>query len=151
MGIEVELRRIPAPPRRLGLPGFPIVSLEALQLTLDFLVHFGELGSREVEGGEGLLEGEQMLGPPIALQALGDFLRAGLDVAFFKAASTCPSRSPARMARRIFWPVSPATSEMTLASWMFIWVKAFCMCWTLRAWFFSSMSRCRQRERSTQI
>ena len=62
---------------------------------------------------------------------------------FFIAPSTWPSRSPATMARRIFWPVSPTTSDMTLANWMFICVSAFCMCWTWRAWLLSSISRWR--------
>ena len=39
------------------------------------------------------------------------------------------SRSPARIARTIRCPVHPLRSLMTFASWMFIWVSAFCMRW----------------------
>jgi len=41
-------------------------------------------------------------------------------------------RSPARMARKIFWPVCPTMSERVLVSSMFICVYAFCMCCTQR-------------------
>ena len=58
--------------------------------------------------------------------------------------------SPATMARRIFWPLSPTTSDRTLVSWMFIWVRAFCMCCTKRPWLRSSMVRWRLSERSSQ-
>jgi hypothetical protein len=40
-------------------------------LKLDLAIHFGELGPDEIEGGQGLLEGKQVLWPPGALQALG--------------------------------------------------------------------------------
>ena len=53
------------------------------------------------------------------------------------------------MARRIFCPVWPTTSAMTLVSWMFIWVSAFCMCCTSLAWLRSSIARWRHSERST--
>ena len=60
------------------------------------------------------------------------------------------SRSPAIMARTIFCPVSPTMSEI-IASWTFICARAFCMCWTCRAWWESSMSRCRDTARRAQI
>ena len=59
--------------------------------------------------------------------------------------------SPAKIARRIRCPVVPATSEMTLPSWIFICTSAFCMCWMCRACIRSSMPRWRFNERSTQI
>jgi len=49
------------------------------------------------------------------------------------------------MTRNIFWPVAPTMSEITLASWMFIWASAFCVCWTWRDWLRSSLSRWREQ------
>ena len=61
----------------------------------------------------------------------------------------CQTRSPATIARMIRCPDSPTTSEMTFASWMFIWASAFCMCCAQRAWPLSSISRWRDRLRSS--
>ena len=68
---------------------------------------------------------------------------------FFIVASTRPSRSPATMVCRIFCPVSPTTSEMTLVSWMFICMSAFCMRCTCMLWLLTSIPHWRHRERDT--
>src|SRR3989304_404768 len=44
-------------------------------------------------------------------------------------ASSCGSRSPARIASRMAKPVTPGMSLSTWGSCRFIWGGAFCMCW----------------------
>lgn len=85
---QVELGRV-AGPAPLTFAGLAILGFEDLHLLFEFLVDFGQLGSEEVEGVQGLFEGEQVLGPPVALQAFGYFLRAGLNAAV-------PAPDPAR-------------------------------------------------------
>ena len=51
--------------------------LQALQLQLDLGVALGQLRAYEVERPQRLLEREQVLGAPVALQALGDLVDAG--------------------------------------------------------------------------
>jgi hypothetical protein len=55
------------------------MSLQHLQLSLDLGVALGQLGADEVERIQRLLECEQVLGAPVALQAFGDLLVAGVD------------------------------------------------------------------------
>ena len=74
----------------------------------------------------------------IALELLLDPLLAGMDLLLediieLDCASTEGSRSPAMIARIIVMPVSPVMSLRTCCSWMFICVRAFCMCWISRA------------------
>ena len=48
-------------------------------MLLDLAVALGQLRAEEVEGAQRLLEREQVFGPPVALQALGDVIDTGAD------------------------------------------------------------------------
>ena len=50
-----------------------------MRLLLDLAVALGQLRADEVERTQRLLEREQVLGSPVALQALGDLIDAGAD------------------------------------------------------------------------
>ena len=70
-------RRIARATALLAFRRIAIVSLQALQLQLDLLVALRQLRAHEVERPQCLLEREQVLSAPIALQALGDLIGAG--------------------------------------------------------------------------
>jgi hypothetical protein len=50
-----------------------------------------------------------------------------------------------RITVMIFIPLTPVTSLMALANWMFIFVSAFCICWTARP----ASATCRSRRRQS--
>ena len=54
------------------------MNLQAFELLFEFAIALEDLGADEVEGSQSLLERKQMFGPPVAVQALGDLLDAGL-------------------------------------------------------------------------
>ena len=77
-----------ARPCLLALGGLTVVNLQALQLQLDLGVALGQLRAHEVERAQRLLEREQVLGAPVALQALGDLIDAGAHTQDLLAALT---------------------------------------------------------------
>ena len=86
---QIELGRIASPATLLALGGVTVVSLQALQLQFDFAVAIGQLRAHEVERAQGLLEDQQVLGPPVALQALGrPWLRSSVPRWRYSARST---------------------------------------------------------------
>ena len=56
---------------------------------------------------QGLAQGEEVLRPVVPHERFGDGLPGGLDAAVAVRASTCGSRSPARIASRMARPVTP--------------------------------------------
>ena len=79
MHAKIELWRIARAAALLAFGRLAVVNLQAFQLGFNLAVALGELGADEVEQRQGLLEREQVLGAPVALQALGDLLGTGLD------------------------------------------------------------------------
>jgi len=55
------------------------MKLQTLQVRFDLLVALAQLRAYEVERSQRLLERKHVFAPPIAQQALGDFVDAGVD------------------------------------------------------------------------
>jgi hypothetical protein len=76
---QIELRRVARLRALLALGRFGLAGLQRLQLRLDLGVALGQLRAAEVEGRQRLLQSKQVLASPVALQAGGDLVGAGLD------------------------------------------------------------------------
>jgi hypothetical protein len=72
------------------------VNVQARELRLELTVALGQLRADEVERVQRLLEREQMLGAPVALQALGDLLGANQAVERTRRFMASTWRSSAR-------------------------------------------------------
>ena len=75
------LRCVAAAAATLASRGAALVGMQQRQCTLHLGITLGELAAAEVEGAERLLEREQVLVAPVAQQARGDLILAGLDAA----------------------------------------------------------------------
>ena len=62
----------------IALAGDTLAALQGVQLRLDLRITLEQLGATEVKRAQGLLEGKEMLGAPVALQTLGHVVQAGV-------------------------------------------------------------------------
>lgn len=62
----------------IALAGDTLAALQGVQLRLDLRITLEQLGATEVKRAQGLLEGKEMLGAPVALQTLDHVVQAGV-------------------------------------------------------------------------
>ena len=102
--------------------------VETAEALVDLLVAVGDHLAIRVVEREALVQSEEMLGTVITLEGLGDPFGSALDaVILHRGQDHGVSLAGEDGADDVRRPLTPVMSLITLWSWTFIWVRAFCM------------------------